>query len=173
MTPQTKKPVIKITKIFPPNKESVEKCHVRAHGDIECWFTVNGVKYVLHYNPKLAGYDGMPAEAYENCSFFREIDGKSFNCTTQYAIPDMPRVKAYGPYGHHTSDFFGKDKAVDSFMNPTEKMLLDTFIMPFVKDYDIESFTQGTEADAFWNGLTATEKEAVVAMYKAFRTLAR
>ena len=77
MAKQTKKPVIKITKIFPPNKESVEKCHVRDHGNIECWFTVNGVKYVLHYNPKLAGYDGMPAEARENCVISREIDGKT------------------------------------------------------------------------------------------------
>ena len=86
MTKQTKKPVIKITKIFPPHKESVEKCHVSAHGDIECWFTVNGVKYVLNYNPKLAGYDGMPAEAGEHGSFYREIAGKSFN--GQYAFDE-------------------------------------------------------------------------------------
>jgi hypothetical protein len=169
MAKQTKKPVIKITKIFPPNKESVEKCHVRSHGDLECWFTVNGVKYVLHYNPKLAGYDGMPAEARENCVISRETDGKTFNCTTQYAIPGMPEVRAYGT---KTWEYFGKNEAVDSFMNPTEKMLLDTFINPFVKDYDIASFTQGTEADEFWNGLTASEKEAVVAMFKAVRAIA-
>ena len=170
MAKQTKKPDIKITKIFPPNPDSVRKCHVRSHGDLECWFTVNGVKYVLHYNPKLAGYDGMPAEARENCVISREIDGKSFNCTTQYAIPDMPEV---GAYQKRTADFFGKNAAVYSFMNPTEKMLLDTFINPFVKDYDIASFTQSTEADAFWNGLTVAEKEAVVAMFKAVRTFAR
>ena len=57
-------------------------------------------------------------------------------------------------------------------MNPTEKMLLATFINPFVKDYDIASFTQGTEADAFWNGLTESEKEAMVAMFKAVRAIA-
>ena len=170
MAKQTKKPVIKITKIFAPNKESVEKCHVGSHGDIECRFTVNGMKYVLHYNPKLAGYDGMPAEARENCVFVREIDGKVFNCTTQYAIPDMPEVKAYGK---STWEYFGKDSAVDAFMDPTEKMLLETFIVPFVNDYDIASFKQGTEADAFWNGLTASEKEAVVAMIKAVRAIAK
>ena len=166
----TKKPVIKITKIFPPNPESVEKCHVRDHGDIECWFTVNGVKYVLHYNPKLAGYDGMPAEARENCVITRETDGKTFNCTTQYAIPDMPYVSAYG---ESTSNYFGKSAAVDSFMHPDKKMLLDIFINPFVKDYDIASFKQGTEADEFWDGLTASEKEAVVAMFKAVRAIAK
>ena len=170
MTKQTKKPVIKITKIFPPNPDSVRTCHVGDHGDIECWFTVNGVKYVLHYNPKLAGYDGMPSEAPENCVITREIDGKSFNCTTQYAIPDMPEVKAYGK---STWEYFGKNAAVDAFMNPTEKMLLGTFIAPFVKDYDIASFTQGTEADAFWNGLTSSEKEAMVAMFKAVRAIAK
>lgn len=169
MAKQTKKPVIKITKIFSPNPASVEKCHVRDHGDIECWFTVNGVKYVLHYNPKLAGYDGMPAEARENCVITREIDGKSFNCTTQYAIPNMPEVAAYGK---STWEYFGKDAAVDSFMNPDEKMLLDTFINPFVKDYDIAAFKQGTEADEFWNGLTESEKEAMVAMFKAVRAIA-
>lgn len=170
MAKQTKKPVIKITKIFPPNPESVRKCNVCSHGDIECWFTVNGVKYVLHYNPKLAGYDGMPAESRECCVISREIDRKTFNCTAQYAIPGMPEV---GAYQKRTSDFFGKNAAVDSFMSPTEKMLLKTFINPFVKDYDIASFTQSTEADAFWNGLTAAEKEAVVAMLKAFRAIAR
>ena len=169
MTKQTKKPVIKITKIFPPNPESVEKCHVGSHGDIECLFTVNGLKYVLHYNPKLAGYDGMPSEARENCVITREIDGKVFNCTTQYAIPGMPEVKAYGTY---TWEYFGKNAAVDSFMDPTEKMLLGTFIAPFVKDYDIASFTQGTEADEFWDGLTSSEKEAMVAMFKAVRAIA-
>lgn len=170
MEKQTKKPVIKITKIFPPNKESVEKCHASAHGDIECWFTVNGVKYVLHYNPKLAGYDGMPSEARENCTFAREIDGKEFNCTAQYAIPGMPAV---GAYSAHTWEYFGKNSAVDAFMNPTEKMLLNTFIKPFVKDYSIAEFKQETEADEFWNGLTADEKEAVVAMFKAFRAIAK
>lgn len=170
MERQTKKPVIKITKIFPPNKESVEKCRVSAHGDIECWFTVNGVKYVLHYNPKLAGYDGMPAEAPENCTFFRDVDCKGFRCTTQYAIPGMPEVAAYGK---STWEYFGRNAAVDSFMNPTEQMLLDTFIEPFVKDYDIAEFKQETEADEFWNGLTADEKEAVVAMCKAFRAIAK
>ena len=169
MAKQTKKPVIKITKIFPPNKESVEKCRVYAHGDIECWFTVNGVKYVLHYNPKLAGYDGMPAEARENCVITREIDGKRFNCTTKYAIQDMPEVRAYGK---STWQYFGENAAVDSFMDPTEKMLLDTFINPFVKDYDIAEFKRGTEADEFWNELTASEKEAVVAMFKAVRAIA-
>jgi hypothetical protein len=170
MEKQTKKPVIKITKIFPPNKESVRTCRVSAHGDIECWFTVNGVKYVLHYNPKLAGYDGMPAEAPENCTFFRGVDCKGFRCTTQYAIPGMPEVAAYGK---STWEYFGRNAAVDSFMNPTEQMLLDTFIEPFVKDYDIAEFKQETEADEFWNGLTASEKEAVVAMCKAFRTIAK
>ena len=170
MEKQTKKPVIKITKIFPPNKESVEKCHVSAHGDIECWFTVNGVKYVLHYNPKLAGYDGMPSEARENCTFAREVDGKEFNCTTQYVIPDMPAV---GAYAAHTGEYFGYNAAVDAFMNPTEKMLLNTFIKPFVKDYSIAEFKQEAEADEFWNGLTADEKEAVVAMCKALRTIAK
>lgn len=169
-TKKTNTPIIKITKIFPPNNESVRKCHVSAHGDIECCFTVNGVKYVLHYNPKLAGYDGMPAEARENCTIYREIDGKTFNCTTQYAIPGMPNV---GAYAKSTWDFFGKSEAVDSFMNPTEQMLLDTFINPFVKDYDIASFKPTTEADEFWNGLTTTEKEAVVAMFKAVRAIAR
>ena len=169
MAKQTKKPVIKITKIFAPNPESVRKCSVRSHGNIECWFTVNGVKYVLRYNPKLAGYDGMPAEARENCVITREIDGKVFNCTTQYAIPDLPEV---GAYQKRTADFFGKNAAVDAFMNPTEKMLLGTFIAPFVKDYDIASFTPGTEADEFWNGLTASEKEAMVAMFKAVRAIA-
>ena len=169
MATQSKKPVIKITKIFPPNPESVEKCHVCDHGDIECWFTVNGVKYVLHYNPKLAGYDGMPAEARENCVITREIDGKVFNCTTRYAIPDMPEVKAYGK---STWEYFGKDAAVDAFMDPTEKMLLETFIVPFVKDYAIASFKPGTEADEFWDGLTLSEKEAVVAMFKAVRAIA-
>ena len=168
--PVTKKPVIKITKIFPPNKESVEKCHVSAHGDIECWFTVNGVKYVLHYNPKLAGYDGMAAEAREKCVITREIDGQVFNCTTQYAIPDMPYVEAYGK---STWEYFGKSVAVDSFMNPSESMLRINFIDPFVEDYDIASFTQGTEADAFWNGLTASEKEAMVAMFKALKAIAK
>ena len=170
MTNRTKEPVIKITKIFPPNPESVEKCHVCDHGDIECWFTVNGLKYVLHYNPKIAGSDGMPAEARENCVITREIDGKSFNCTTQYSIPGMPDVKAYGKY---TWEYFGKDAAVDSFMDPTEKMLLGTFIAPFVKDYGIASFTHGTEADEFWNGLTLSEKEAMVAMFKAVRAIAK
>ena len=170
MAKQTKKPVIKITKIFAPNKESVEKCHVSAHGDIECWFTVNGVKYVLHYNPKLVGYDGMPAVAPENCTFYRRIDSESFNCTAQYAIPNMPEV---GAYKKSTREYFGKNSAVDSFMNPTEKMLLDNFINPFVKDYGIAEFKQETEADEFWNGLTADEKEAVVAMFKAFRTIAK
>jgi hypothetical protein len=111
----------------------------------------------------------MPAEARENCEITREIDGKVFNCTTQYAIPDMPYVEAYG---RSTWEYFGRDAAVDSFMNPTEKMLLATFINPFVKDYDIASFTQGTEADAFWNGLTESEKEAMVAMFKADRAIA-
>lgn len=170
MAKQTKKPVIKITKIFPPNQESVEKCHVSDHGDIECWFTVNGVKYVLHYNPKLAGYDGMPAEANENCVITRECDGKVFNCTTQYAIPCMPKVAAYGT---STWEYFGKNAAVDSFMHPTEERLLKTFINPFVKDYDIAAFTQGTEADEFWNGLTEGEKEAMVAMFKAVRAIAK
>lgn len=165
-----KKPIIKITKIFPPTKESVATCRVSAHGDIECWFTVNGVKYVLHYNPKLVGYDGMPAEAPENCMFVRETDGLMFNCTTLYAIPGMPRVNAYGK---STWEFFGQSKAVDSFMNPTEQMLLDTFINPFVKDYDIASFKPTTEADVFWNGLTAPEKEAIVAMVKAVRVSAK
>ena len=166
----SKKPIIKITKIFPPTKDSVKKCRVSAHGDIECWFTVNGVKYVLHYNPNLAGYDGMPAEARENCKIYREIDSKTFNCTSQYAIPNMPNVSAYGA---STDDYFGKNEAVDSFMNPTEKMLLDTFINPFVKDYDIASFKQTTEADEFWNGLTAAEKESVVTMVKAVRVIAK
>jgi hypothetical protein len=170
MATKKNSPVIKITKIFPPTKESVETCRVSAHGDIECWFTVNGVKYVLHYNPKLAGYNGMPAEAYENCEIIREADNKTFNCTSQYAIPGMPYVSAYG---ESTSSYFGKNKAVDSFMNPTEQMLLDTFINPFVKDYDIASFKPTTEADVFWNGLTATEKEAVVAMVKAVRAIAK
>ncbi len=170
MAKQTKKPVIKITQIFPPNPNSVRRSSARSHGDIECWFTVNGVKYVLHYNPKLAGFDGLPAESQERCVISREIDGKSFNCTAQYAIPGMPEV---GAYQKRTSDFFGKNAAVDSFMNPTEKMLLKTFINPFVKDYDIASFTPNTEADAFWNGLTVAEKEAAVAMFKAFRALAR
>lgn len=166
----TKKPIIKITKIFPPVKDSVKKCRVSAHGDIECWFTVNDVKYVLHYNPKLAGYDGMPAEARENCKIYRELDGKTFNCTSQYAIPNMPNVSAYGA---STDDYFGKNAAVDSFMNPTGKMLLDTFINPFIKDYDIASFKQTTEADEFWNGLMTAEKEAVVAMVKSLRVIAK
>jgi len=170
MAKKTKKPVIKITKIIPPNLESVKKCHVGSHGDIECWFTVNGVKYVLHYNPKLAGYDGMPAEALENCEITREIDGKVFNCTTIYTIPNMPKV---GAYQTSTWEYFGKNAAVDAFMDPTEKMLLATFINPFVKDYDIASFTQGSEADAFWDSLTASEKEAVVAMFKAVRAIAK
>lgn len=170
MAKQTNTPIVKITKIFPPNPESVKKCNVSAHGDIECWFIVNDVKYVLHYNPKLAGYDGMPAEASECCKIYREIDRNMFNCTSQYAIPGMPKV---GAYGASTDDYFGKNEAVDSFMNPTEKMLLDTFINPFVKDYDIASFKQTTEADEFWNGLTATEKEAAVAMFKAVRVIAR
>ena len=170
MAKQTRKPVIRVTKIFPPNPDSVRKCHVRDHGDIECWFTVNGVKYVLHYNPKLAGYDGMPAEAQENCEITRETDGKVFKCTTQYAIPRMPEVAAYGK---STWEYFGKDCAVNAFMNPDEKMLLDTFIAPFVKDYDIASFKHGTEADEFWNGLTESEKEAMVAMFKAFRAIAK
>lgn len=166
----SKKPDIKITKIFPPNKEAVRECRVKDHGHIECWFTVNGVKYVLHYNPKLAGYRGMPAEARENCSFVRESDGKQFNCTTQYAIPDMPRVEAYE---RHTSDFFGKDKAVDSFMNPTEKMLLDTFIWPFVKDYGIAGYSTKTDADKFWEHLSGEEKESLVAVYKAIRCIVK
>jgi hypothetical protein len=82
----------------------------------------------------------------------------------------MPTVGAYKIY---TREFFGKSVAVDSFMNPTEQMLLDNFINPFVKDYDIASFKPTTEADVFWNGLTATEKEAVVAMVKAVRVIAR
>jgi hypothetical protein len=170
MAKQTKKPVIKITKIIPPTEKSVRTCHVSDHGDIECWFTVNGMKYVRHYNPKIAGYCGMPAEANEHCSFCRECDGKVFNCTTIYAIPDMPKMAAYGT---STWEYFGKDAAVDSFMHPTEKMLLNTFIKPFVNDYGIASFTQGTEADEFWNGLTASEKEAVVAMFKAMKTIAK
>jgi hypothetical protein len=52
-------------------------------------------------------------------------------------------------------------------------MLLDTFINPFVKDYDIASFKQGSEADEFWNGLTESEKEAMVAMFKAVRAIAK
>ena len=170
MEKKIKKPVIKITKIIPPTEKSVRSCDVSEHGDIECWFTVNGVKYVLHYNPKLAGYDGMPAEARERCSFCRECDGKMFNCTTLYAIPDMPKVEAYGK---STWEYFGKSVAVDSFMHPTEKMLLNTFIKPFVNDYDIVSFTKGTEADEFWAGLTASEKEAVVAMFKALKAIAK
>ena len=82
----------------------------------------------------------------------------------------MPEVKAYGK---STWEYFGKNASVDSFMDPTEKMLLDTFIVPFVKDYDIASFKQGTEADAFWDGLTLSEKEAVVAMIKAVRAIAK
>lgn len=161
-----KKPVIKITKIIPPNPESVHKCHVSAHGDIECWFTVNDVKYVLHYNPKLAGYDGMPAEANEHCSFRRECDGKMFNCTTLYAIPDMPKVEAYGK---STWGYFGKNAAVDSFMNPDEEMLLKTFINPFVKDYDIASYSANPDSDAVWASLSAQEKDALIATYKALK----
>ena len=162
--------IIKITKIFPPNKESVETCNITAHGQIECWFTVNGVKYVLYYHPKLAGYDGMPAEVREKCEIYREIDDTTFNCTAQYAIPGMPYVSAHGL---STSHYFGINEAVDSFMNPTEEMLLETFIKPFVKDYDIASFKPNTEADEFWNSLSATEKEAMVAMFKAVRAIAR
>ena len=164
-----KKPVIKITKIIPPTPESVEKCKVSAHGDIECWFTVNGVKYILHYNPKLAGYNGIPAEAHENCSFCREIDGKVFNCTTIYAIPDMPRVAAYGT---STWEYFGKNAAVDSFMSPTKEMLLNTFINPFVKDYDIASYSATPDYEAVWASLSAKEKDSLIAVYKAMKVLA-
>ena len=175
MEKKAKKPVIKITKIIPPNEESVRKCHVRSHGDIECWFTVNGVNYVLHYNPKLAGYDGMPAEARENCVITREIDGKVFNCTTQYAIPDMPYVEAYGK---STWEYFGKSVAVDSFMHPTEEMLLKTFINPFVKDYDIASYSANPDsanpdAEAVWASLSAKEKDALIAMFKALKAIAK
>ena len=175
MAKQTKKPVIKITKIIPPNEESVRKCHVRSHGDIECWFTVNGVNYVLHYNPKLAGYDGMPAEAREKCVITRECDGKSFNCTTIYAIPDMPKVEAYGK---STWEYFGKSVAVDSFMHPTEEMLLKTFINPFVKDYDIASYSANPDsanpdAEAVWASLSAKEKDALIAMFKALKAIAK
>ena len=168
------KPVIRITKIIPPNEESVEKYKVSAHGDIECWFTVNGVKYVLHYNPKLAGYDGMPAEASERCSFTRECDGTVFNCTTIYAIPGMPEVRAYGK---STREYFGKDAAVDSFMHPTEEMLLNTFINPFVKDYVIASYSANPDsanpdAEAVWASLSAKEKDALIAVYKAMKVLA-
>ena len=175
MAKQTKKPVIKITKIIPPNEESVRKCHVRSHGDIECWFTVNGVNYVLHYNPKLAGYDGMPADAREKCVITRECDGKSFNCTTIYAIPDMPKVEAYGK---STWEYFGKSVAVDSFMHPTEEMLLKTFINPFVKDYDIASYSANPDsanpdAEAVWASLSAKEKDALIAMFKALKAIAK
>jgi hypothetical protein len=164
-----KKPVIKITKIIPPAEKSVLNCHVSEHGDIECWFTVNGVKYVLHYNPKLAGYDGMPAEAHEHCSFCRECDGKVFNCTTLYAIPNMPKVAAYGTY---TWEYFGKNAAVDSFMHPTEKMLLNTFIKPFVNDYDIASYSANPDSEAVWASLSAKEKDALIAAYKAMKAIA-
>lgn len=167
--PVIKKPVIKITKIIPPNPKSVEKCYVSAHGDIECWFTVNNVKYVLHYNPKLAGYCGMPAEADEHCSFYRECDKQKFDCTTLYAIPKMPPVNAYGT---KTWEYFGKDKAVNAFMNPDEEMLLKTFINPFVKDYDIASYSADPDSEAVWASLSAKEKDALIAAYKAMKVLA-
>ncbi len=122
-------PDIEIKKIFPPDKEDVEKCRVKSNGSLRVLFNVDGDTYQLQYNPHIEGYDGMASMAREQCTITNLDTKQEYDCTGMYSIPWIPI---------RDRDFISRhweEPEVQAYLNPTEKMVQDNFIKPFVKDY--------------------------------------
>lgn len=116
--------------IFAPTMDDMEKCKASANGSLRVLFTVDGEHYQLTYNPHLEGYDGMRAMASESCTIKNLDTNKTWTCTGLYSIPWI----TYRGHMDWISDH-KNDPEVQAYMNPTEKLVLDNFINPFVKDY--------------------------------------